>query len=91
MSAAQSSPSFAEQWADALHQWLRITESRMFIVNAGKDLKVVEGLFNPGSTKRSRDFLILSYSFVGKLKDFFERMCFQFVVSCRLSLVAVPT
>lgn len=71
----------AEQWADALHQWLGITEQRMMIINSGKDVHLVKHMFDPGSRKRSRDFLILSYNFVGKLRDFLDEMCFKFVVS----------
>ena len=50
--------SLREQWADALHKWLGVTEDRVHIVNTGKDAaKVPIGL----------DFLIVSYNFLDKM------------------------
>lgn len=48
----------AEAWADALHRWLGMTESRMHIVNSGKDAAAVP---------RNIDCLIISYNFVQKM------------------------
>ena len=69
-----------EQWADALHDWLHITESRFLIVNNGKDADLAKHIFC--APKASRDFLILSYSFVGKLKDVISSQQFKIVVCC---------
>ena len=50
----------AEQWADALHQWLGITDDCVHIVTKGKDCQL-EG--------KDFQFLITSYNFVTKLKE----------------------
>ena len=70
----------AEQWADALHQWLGVTDRRMFILNAGKDLDLVGRIFAAGG-RASRDFLILSYNLVSKAKEVLTEAAFKFVVS----------
>ena len=50
----------AEQWADALHQWLGITDDHVHMVSKGKDCQLQGKKFQ---------FLITSYNFVPKLKD----------------------
>ena len=71
-------PCPAEQWADALHDWLQITESRFLIVNTGKDADLAKHIFKGSSA--SRDFLITSYTFLSKLKDVIADQKFKFVV-----------
>ena len=56
---------FAEQWADALHQWLGVTEDRVHLINSGKDCNIQHRKFQ---------FLILSYNFVGKLREQLEEL-----------------
>ncbi len=51
--------SLREQWADALHKWLGVTEDRVHIVNTGKDAANVP--------KNGIDFLIVSYNFLDKM------------------------
>ena len=48
----------AEQWADALHRWLGITEERVHVVHSHKDAERW-----PPACK----FLIVSYNFVPKM------------------------
>lgn len=50
--------SLREQWAEALHRWLGITEDRVWVVHSGKDAQNVP---------HSIDFLIVSYNFVDKM------------------------
>jgi hypothetical protein len=47
-----------EQWADALHRWLGVTEGRCHIVHSGKDAAAVPP---------NIDFLIVSYNFLDKM------------------------
>ena len=49
----------AEQWADAVHRWLGVTEDRVQIVHSNKD---AEAPRPPGL-----QFLIISYNFVPKM------------------------
>ena len=53
--------SLREQWADALHKWLGVTEDRVHIVHTGKDADAVRG-------KTDFDFLIVSYNFLDKME-----------------------
>ena len=61
----------AEQWADALHQWLGITDDHVHMVSKGKDCQL-EG--------KTFQFLITSYNFVPKLKDQLQILDPQVVV-----------
>lgn len=51
--------SLREQWADALHRWLGITEDRVHIVHSGRDAAAVP---------THLDFLVVSYSFLDKME-----------------------
>jgi len=51
--------SLREQWADALHKWLGVTEDRVHIVNTRKDAAHVP--------ENGIDFLIVSYNFLDKM------------------------
>jgi len=51
--------SLREQWADALHRWLGVTEDRVHIVNTRKDAANVP--------ENGIDFLIVSYNFLDKM------------------------
>jgi len=51
--------SLREQWADAVHKWLGVTEQRVYIVHSGKDARAVPAT--------GIDFLILSYNFLDKI------------------------
>jgi len=62
---------FAEQWADALHQWLGITDDCVHMVAKGKDCQL-EG--------KKFQFLITSYNFVPKLKDQLQELAPQVMV-----------
>ena len=68
----------AEQWADALHDWLHITEKRFLIVNTGKDADLAKHIFC--GHKATRDFLIISYTFLSRLKDVIADQKFKLVV-----------
>ena len=61
----------AEQWADALHQWLGITDDCVHMVTKGKDCQL-EG--------KKFQFLITSYNFVPKLKDQLQELGPQVMV-----------
>jgi SWI/SNF-related matrix-associated actin-dependent regulator 1 of chromatin subfamily A len=61
----------AEQWADALHQWLGITDDCVHMVTKGKDCQL-EG--------KKFQFLITSYNFVPKLKDQLQELAPQVMV-----------
>ena len=69
----------AEQWADALHQWLGVVDRRIQIIHTGKDVEFVRHYFarKDGPT---RDFLIISYTFVTKMRPVLEEVGFKFVV-----------
>eukprot|EP00884_Botryococcus_braunii_P013391 jgi/Botrbrau1/22052/Bobra.0024s0062.1 len=66
--------SLREQWADALHEWLGITEDKFFIVRTGRDAHVLKLQRFP------YNFLIISYDFVSKFKEDLEAMAFRLVV-----------
>jgi SNF2-related domain len=71
--------SLREQWADALHKWLGVTEDRVHIVNTGKDAAAVP--------KNGIDFLIVSYNFLDKMVS--ERKLLDSVAiaaSCQLGV-----
>ena len=51
--------SLREQWADALHRWLGVTEDRLRVVHSGKDAAAVPAA--------GLDFLIVSYNFLDKM------------------------
>ena len=51
--------SLREQWADALHKWLGVTEDRVHIVHNGKDAAAVPAA--------GLDFLIVSYNFLDRM------------------------
>lgn len=55
--------SLREQWADALHRWLGVTEDRIHVVHSGKDVATV-----PSSSGSRLQFLIVSYNFVPKME-----------------------
>ncbi|KAK9812924.1 hypothetical protein WJX72_005876 [[Myrmecia] bisecta] len=63
--------SLREQWADALHQWLGITDEKIRIIYSGKDCEL---------SLRGIHFLILSYNFVGKMKAQLTQLAFKVVV-----------
>ncbi|KAL0034775.1 hypothetical protein WJX77_006947 [Trebouxia sp. C0004] len=63
--------SLREQWADALHQWLGITDDCVHMVTKGKDCQL-EG--------KKFQFLITSYNFVPKLKDQLQELAPQVMV-----------
>ncbi|KAL0028605.1 hypothetical protein WJX79_005056 [Trebouxia sp. C0005] len=63
--------SLREQWADALHQWLGITDDCVHMVTKGKDCQL-EG--------KKFQFLITSYNFVPKLKDQLQELGPQVMV-----------
>ncbi len=50
----------AEQWADALVEWLGVTEERVHVTNTKRDADL---------TGRRFDCLIASYNFLGDLTD----------------------
>ena len=49
----------AEQWADALHRWLGVTEDHVHVVHSSKDAQRVP--------QKGLQFLIVSYNFVPKM------------------------
>lgn len=61
----------AEQWADALHQWLGITDDCVHMVTKGKDCQL-EG--------KKFQFLITSYNFVSKLKEQLQTLAAKVMV-----------
>eukprot|EP00873_Tetraselmis_striata_P038625 jgi/Tetstr1/458889/TSEL_004396.t1 len=63
--------SLREQWADALHRWLGITDARIHIVYEKKDIDM-------GS--RAFEFLIISYDYVVKMEKELTRRKFRVVV-----------
>lgn len=68
--------SLREQWADALHKWLGVTEDRVHIVNTGKDAANVP--------ENGIDFLIVSYNFLDKMvreSVFVVQPCFPLLFS----------
>ena len=56
--------SLREQWADALHRWLGITEDLIHVVHNGKDASHVPS---------GAQFLIVSYNFVPKMEVVLQR------------------
>ena len=50
----------AEQWADALHQWLGITDEHVHMVTKGKHCRNLEG--------KKFQFIITSYNFMKDLR-----------------------
>lgn len=63
-----------EQWADALHEWLGITEDKFFIIRTGRDAHVLKMHRFP------YHFLIISYDFVSKFKEDLANLSFRLVV-----------
>ena len=61
----------AEQWADALHSWLGITDQHIHIVHTSADCR-----FRALQPK----FVITSYNFLGKLKEDIETRDYRIVV-----------
>lgn len=55
--------SLREQWADALHRWLGVTEHRVVIINSKADTVRLQGRLEDNSF----DFLIISYNFLDKM------------------------
>ncbi|GAB4813670.1 hypothetical protein N2152v2_000716 [Parachlorella kessleri] len=51
--------SLREQWADALHRWLGVTEDHVHVVHSNKDAQRVP--------QKGLQFLIVSYNFVPKM------------------------
>jgi len=58
--------SLREQWADALHRWLGVTEDRIHVVHSGKDVATVPSNSSGGGCRLQ--FLIVSYNFVPKME-----------------------
>ena len=61
----------AEQWADALHSWLGITDQHIHIVHTSADCRF---------RARHPKFVITSYNFLGKLKEDIETRDYRIVV-----------
>lgn len=62
----------AEQWADALHQWLGITDEHVYMVTKGKDCDNLLG--------KKFQFVITSYNFMKQLRSPLEELAPQIVV-----------
>ena len=60
-----------EQWADALHSWLGITDQHIHIVHTSSDCRF---------KARQPKFVITSYNFLGKLKEDIETRDYRIVV-----------
>ncbi|KAK9861300.1 hypothetical protein WJX84_009020 [Apatococcus fuscideae] len=63
--------SLREQWADALHSWLGITDQHIHIVHTSGDCRF---------RARQPKFVITSYNFLGKLKEDIETRDYRIVV-----------
>ena len=57
------------QWAEAIHEWLRVTENHVSIVTTGKDTKSLDNRF-----------VIMSYDFVPKMCHLIKEKKFQMII-----------
>jgi SWI/SNF-related matrix-associated actin-dependent regulator 1 of chromatin subfamily A len=57
------------QWADAIHEWLRVTEEHVSVVSSGKDTK-----------KLDNRFVVISYDFIPKMHHLLKEKKFQMIV-----------
>ncbi|QDZ21750.1 P-loop-containing nucleoside triphosphate hydrolase [Chloropicon primus] len=57
------------QWAEAIYEWLRVTEDEVSIVNTGKD-----------TTSLKNRFVIISYDFIPKMFHYLKERNFQMII-----------
>ena len=57
------------QWADAIHQWLHVTEDKISVVSHGKDKGSLDN-----------QFVVISYDFVPKMFQLVKEKAFQMII-----------
>ena len=57
------------QWAEAIHEWLRVTEDKVSVVNTGKDKACLDNRF-----------VIISYDFIPKMQQLLKEKNFQMII-----------